>query len=56
VAPVAAGVLLTESAPAAVRIASRADWAPPAAAAASVGVLVLAGWTVTRKRGPRGRE
>ncbi|SDY30439.1 Peptidase M66 [Geodermatophilus africanus] len=56
VAPVAAGVLLTESAPAAVRTASRAGWAPPAAAAAGVGVLVLAGWTVTRKRGPRGRE
>jgi hypothetical protein len=56
VAPVAAGVLLTEPAPAAVRTASRADWPPPTAAAAGVGVLVLAGWTVTRKRGARGRE
>jgi hypothetical protein len=37
VAPVAAGVLLTEPVPAAVRVASRADWAPPAAAAAGVG-------------------
>ncbi|HYO36024.1 MAG TPA: hypothetical protein VER97_08115, partial [Geodermatophilus sp.] len=56
VAPVAAGVLLTEPVPSAVRVASRADWAPPVAAAAGVGVLVLAGWTVTRKRGERGRD
>ncbi len=56
VTPVAAGVLLTEPVPSAVRVASRADWAPPVAAAAGVGVLVLAGWTVTRKRGARGRD
>ncbi|WP_448610141.1 reprolysin-like metallopeptidase [Geodermatophilus sp. URMC 60] len=55
-APVATGVLLTEPVPAAVRTATRADWTPPAATAAGVGVLVLAGWTVTRKRGARGRD
>jgi hypothetical protein len=55
-APVAARVLLTEPVPAAVRTASRADWTPQAAAAAGVGVLVLAGWTVTRKRGARARD
>jgi hypothetical protein len=56
VAPVAAGVLLTEPVPSAVRVASRADWAPPVAAAAGVAVLALAGWTVTRKRSARGRD
>jgi hypothetical protein len=55
-APLAADVLLTEPVPAAVRVASRAGWALPVAAAAGVGVLVLAGWTVTRKRSVRGRD
>jgi hypothetical protein len=52
-APVVAGVQLIEPVPAAVRTASRADWTTPAAAVAGVGVLVLAGWAVTRKRGVR---
>jgi hypothetical protein len=39
--------------PAAVRIASRAGWTTPAAAVAGLGVLVLTGWGVTRKRGER---
>ncbi|MGR6965949.1 reprolysin-like metallopeptidase [Geodermatophilus sp. URMC 61] len=54
-APVVAGVQLIEPVPAAVRTAAGADWAPPVAAAAGLGVLVLAGWGVTRKRGVRGR-
>ncbi|WP_157936979.1 reprolysin-like metallopeptidase [Geodermatophilus chilensis] len=55
-APVTAGLVLTEPVPAAVRTAPRADWAPPAAAAAGLGVVVLAGWTFTRKRGVRARD
>jgi reprolysin-like metallo-peptidase family M12B len=55
-APVAADVLLTEPAPAAVRVASGTDWARPAAASAGLAAVALTGWTVTRKRGARGRD
>ena len=55
-APALAGVQLIEPVPAAVRTASRAGWAAPAAAVAGLGGLVLAGWGVTRKRGVRGRS
>jgi hypothetical protein len=55
-APVVAGVQLIEPVPAAVRIASRAGWTTPAAAVAGLGVLVLTGWGLTRKRGVRVRD
>jgi Metallo-peptidase family M12B Reprolysin-like len=54
-APVTAGVQLIEPVSAAVRTASPADRATPAAVAAGLGVLLLAGWTVTRRRGRRSR-
>jgi Metallo-peptidase family M12B Reprolysin-like len=53
--PVAEGARVTEPVPAAVRTASGADWAPPAAAAAGLVVVALTGWTVTRKRIARTR-
>ncbi|MGY1763177.1 reprolysin-like metallopeptidase [Geodermatophilus sp. SYSU D00779] len=55
-APVATGMQLIEPVPAAVRTASRAGWTAPAAAVAGLGVLVLAGWGVTRKRGVRAED
>jgi hypothetical protein len=54
--PVADGALVVGPVPAAVRTASRADWVPPAAAAAGFAVLALTGWTVTRTRGSRSRD
>jgi hypothetical protein len=55
-AQVAAGALLIEPVPAAVRTTSGAGWVTPAAAGAGLAALALTGWTVARKRVARGRD
>jgi hypothetical protein len=54
-APAADGALVAQPVPAAVRAAPGTDRTTPAAVAAGLGALVLAGWTVSRKRGVRSR-